>query len=272
MSNLEPVMGYKLDETMPLHQLAKRRIRKGRDLKVIITARDSSTGTGKTTLAAWLALQWNQLFTGSEWSADTQATLSAESYLDKYRDLKPGSVLLMDEAEELDARRSMASKNIEFSHEWMIMRTRQVISILTMPTVTALDSRLKELADVRINVLRRGEARVYGIKVMDHSQGRGPQVREPRMHTLTWPDVSEHPEMQRLDAMKQEKIDERVEDRDEEEVDPTEIERNTRKEIAQNMRESGKTLREISNEVEMSEGWVSNNTQKPVSKPDAQTA
>jgi hypothetical protein len=191
-----------IEPDAPIHQFRER---KGRDFKVLITARNSTTGTGKTTLACWLALNWDE-----DWSPEEKATLHVREYLQRYRELSPGSVLLMDEAEQVDARRSMSQKNVDFAEKWMMMRVRQVDSILTLPTASALDKRLKELADVRINVLRRGLARVYRIVVDDHSQ----EVQEWFMHELEWPDISDLPEMQHLDEMKQSKIEGEIFDPD----------------------------------------------------------
>jgi hypothetical protein len=240
----------------PLNQLREQRLGKNRDLKVIITSRNSTTGTGKTTLAVWLALNWDQ-----EWTAAEKGTLSVSEYLDTYQDLSPGSVLVMDEAEQLDARRSMSQDNVDFAEKWMMMRVRNVTSILTLPTASALDKRLKELADVRINVHRRGRARVYKISVDDHDTS---QVREWRWHDLEWPDISDHPEMQALDEQKQAKIDGELEAGDDDtQIDPKELRRQQKIEMAQRCRDNGDTLSEIADRVGMSEGWVSNNTEKP---------
>jgi len=247
-----------LNERMPLNQMRQRRLEKNRDLKVIITSRNSTTGTGKTTLAVWLALNWDD-----NWSADEKGTLSVSEYLETYPELEPGSVLLMDEAEQLDARRSMSQDNVDFAEKWMMMRVRNVTSILTLPTASALDKRLKELADIRINVTRRGRARVYKITIDDHNTS---DVREWRWHDLEWPDLSEHPEMQALDAQKQEKIDGELEaGKEEDTLSPKEAKRQQKIETAQRMRDNGKTMAEIADDVGMSEGWVSNNTKKPVS-------
>ena len=250
-----------IDESMPLHQFRQRRLRKNRDLKVIITSRNSTTGTGKTTLAVWLALNWDQ----HGWDADRKGTLSVKEYLDTYPDLQPGSVLVMDEAEQLDARRSMSQENVDFAEKWMMMRVRNVTSILTLPTASALDKRLKELADVRINVHRRGRARAYKITIDDHNTS---EVREWRWHDIEWPDLSDHPEMRALDEQKEAKIEGALEAAAEEEqsVDPDKVARQKKIEIAQNCRDTGDTLADIAERVDMSEGWVSNNTKKPAEK------
>jgi len=246
-----------IDDRMPLTQMRDQRLAKNRDLKVIITSRNSTTGTGKTTLAVWLALNWDP-----NWTAEQKGTLSVSEYLNTYKDLEPGSVLVMDEAEQLDARRSMSQDNVDFAEKWMMMRVRNVTSILTLPTSSALDKRLKELADIRINVHRRGRARVYKITVDDHDTS---QVREWRWHDISWPDIADHPEMQALDAQKQQKIDGELEAAAEEEesVDPDEIRRQEKIENAQRMRDNGHTLDEIAENVGMSHGWVYNNTEKP---------
>jgi len=248
-----------LNKRMPLNQMRQRRLEKNRDLKVIITSRNSTTGTGKTTLAVWLALNWD-----NNWTADEKGTLSVSEYLETYPELSPGSVLVMDEAEQLDARRSMSQDNVDFAEKWMMMRVRNVTSILTLPTASALDKRLKELADIRINVTRRGRSRVYKITIDDHNTS---DVREWRWHDLEWPDISEHPEMQALDKQKQEKIDGELEDGAEEDtLSPKEAKRQQKIDTAQRMRDNGKKMAEIADDVGMSEGWVSNNTKKPVSK------
>lgn len=248
MTNVPPI-----DPQMPLHQFRQKRLQKNRDLKVIITSRNSTTGTGKTTLALWLALNWDQ-----DWTADEKATLSVSEYLDRYQELSPGSVLLMDEAEQLDARRSMSQQNVDFAEKWMMMRVRNVTSILTLPTASALDKRLKELADVRINVHRRGRARVYKITVDDHNTS---EVREWGWHDLEWPDISDHPEMKALDAQKEEKINGVLEaEANDEPVDPEVAKEQKEREIAQNMRDNGSTVREIAAAVDRSLSWVSNHT------------
>jgi len=188
-----------IDPQTPLHQLREQRHEAGRDLKVIITARNSTTGTGKTTLACWLALSWDD-----DWTAEERATIHVNEFLDRYTEVPQNSVLLMDEAEQLDARRSMSNDNVNFAEKWMMMRVRQVDSILTLPTSSALDKRLKELADIRINVTSRGTARVYRIVIDDHDTSN---VREHFMHKLEWPDISDRQEMQTLDELKEEKIE-----------------------------------------------------------------
>lgn len=233
-----------LDPRCGLAKLRERRHRDGRDLKVIITQRDSETGGGKTTLACFLALSWDP----HGWDGEQKGTVSAQEFLDTYPSLPPHSALIMDEAEELDARRSMASENIEFSKDWMMMRTRQIDSILTLPTTSALDKRLLELADVRINVTARGEAECYRIKVDDHNPQRGAQ--QWHMHSIQWPDLSDHPEYLKLDEQKQAKIDEEAESKQSDDSEPSkaDLKRVIRQE-AKRRRRSGESIREIRDSI-----------------------
>jgi len=92
-----------MNPDQPLNKFRRGRQAQGRDTKIIITSRNSTTGTGKTTLAVWLALSWD--YYGFDAS---KATLEPTEYIDRYLETRPGEVLIMDEAEQLDARRSLA--------------------------------------------------------------------------------------------------------------------------------------------------------------------
>jgi len=245
----------RLNPDCKLAKIRRHRHREGRDLKVVITQRNSGTGGGKTTLAGWLCLNWDR-----DWSAEERATLDPDEFISKYPELPAHSCLLLDEAEELDARRSMAEQNVEFAKQWMMMRTRQIDSILTLPTASALDKRIKELADIRINVIERGVANVYKIRIDDHNTS---QVRERFLHELEWPDVSERKELQSLEALKNERIDGKVEDaKSDESQDPDDARREERIKNAQRLRNKGMTTREIGDVVGHSSSWVCNNTSK----------
>jgi len=164
-----------------LWQMFRKRKAERRDLKIIITSRDSQTGTGKTTLALWLALHFD------EWGFDaSQVTLHPKEFVELYKENAPGSVIIMDEAEQLDSRRSMSQKNVDFWNLWQTMRYRQITSILTLPTRSALDKRGLELADVWIQVTNRGFARVHKVGVGDYDGKTNPILLE----TLSFPDIS----------------------------------------------------------------------------------
>jgi len=201
-------MGHQIDESMPLHQLAAKRISSGRDLKIIITAKDSQTGVGKTTAAGWLALNWNLLFASQPWEAEKHGTLNPGEYFRIVKNIgneyPAGTTVIVDDAEELDARRSMQSLNVEFSQRWMLMRLKQAITIVTLPSPSAIDSRLEELADIWINIERRGRGLIHDIRVNSYGSRN---VMTEQKHKFTFPDVSDHPELELLREMKEEKMD-----------------------------------------------------------------
>ena len=192
-----------------------------RDLKIIITSRDSQTGTGKTTLALWLALHFDS------WGFDaSKVTLHPQEFVQLYTDNRPGSVIIMDEAEQLDSRRSMSQKNVDFWNLWQTMRYRQITSILTLPTRSALDKRGLELADVWIQVTNRGFARVHKVGVGDYDGRTNPMLLE----TLSFPDISYLPVKDAVDDKKVQLVEEGEEfvEAEGEVIDPDKIRQEAR--------------------------------------------
>jgi hypothetical protein len=270
------VEGYRIDPTMPLHRLAEERIKNGRDLKLIITAKDSQTGVGKTTLAGWLALQWTEQFTDHSWwvspdeYGEGMGTLNPKEYFSILGKIPSeygaGTVVIVDDAEELDARRSMQGLNVEFSQRWMLMRLKQAITIITLPSPKAIDSRLEELSDVWINIERRGRGLVHDIRVNSYGSRN---VMTEQKHKIVFPDVSDHPELEKLRRMKEAKMEawDTAEQDEQEEVDPDEVERDTKIQIAQRMRNNGVPIesqdpdtQDIAGTIGMSQSWISKNT------------
>jgi hypothetical protein len=260
---------HQIDLSSGLHRLAIDRIQSNRDLKVIITADASQTGVGKSTLAGWLAMSWTQMFTRRPWFCDPEeptegmATLHPGEYFEIIKQIgprfPPGTAVIVDDCEELDARRSMQNLNVEFSQRWMLMRLKQAITLLTLPSPSSIDSRLEELADVWINVRKRGEALVHFIDVQDYGAR---DVLTKREEWLEFPDVSDHPEMNKMRQMKQEKMRDWDEvDSEIEQVDEQEVESETLSKVAQELRDDGMSVREVADKIPRGRTWVSNNTE-----------
>lgn len=239
-----PEKAIKPDPDALPHKMRQTRHKNGRDLKVIVTQRNSGTGMGKTTLAVYLALCWDE----HGWNGYEKGTLEPEEFLSTYPELPAHSVLIMDESEALDNRRSMQQENIDFSKHWMTMRTRQIDSILTLPTIGALDKRLWELADLRLHVVEPGKAKVNRITVDDHNPLDG--VDEWDEEDFTWPDLSDHPQFKLLDKQKQAKIDAAGEDdeEDDEEIDASEVKKYAYKR-ARELRREGASVNDIRESV-----------------------
>jgi len=221
-----------------------------RDLKIIITSRDSQTGTGKTTLALWLALHFDS------WGFDaSKVTLHPQEFVQLYTDNRPGSVIIMDEAEQLDSRRSMSQKNVDFWNLWQTMRYRQITSILTLPTRSALDKRGLELADVWIQVTNRGFARVHKVGVGDYDGRTNPMLLE----TLSFPDISYLPVKDAVDDKKVQLVEEGEEfiEAEAESVDPEKIRQEERNEIIKSLTElENVTHKDIAEKVGLSRRQV----------------
>jgi len=223
-----------------------------RDLKIIITSRDSQTGTGKTTLALWLALHFDS------WGFDaSKVTLHPQEFVQLYTDNRPGSVIIMDEAEQLDSRRSMSQKNVDFWNLWQTMRYRQITSILTLPTRSALDKRGLELADVWIQVTNRGFARVHKVGVGDYDGRTNPMLLE----TLSFPDISYLPVKDAVDDKKVQLVEKGEEfiEAEAQTLDPDKIRKSTRDEVIRGMYEiEDVTQKQIADVVGITQRQVSN--------------
>ena len=135
---------------------------------VIVDAEDARTGVGKTSAAVAFAKYVAQMFDYQLQERDL--VLSGQEYLDLY-DKQPGeeqpSVAVWDEAVGAgsgDARRAMSQDNVDLGRAWQIMRTRRVISFVTLPDWGDLDSRLQKFADYRLWARRDiGEVNAYEI-------------------------------------------------------------------------------------------------------------
>ncbi len=178
----------------------------GRDMHVIVTAA-SETGVGKTTLAASLAIIFDQ----HGWTADKAAVADAAEYSKKYDEVDAGSVLLLDEAEKAaDARRGMSKESVEVSQAFATKRYQQVFGVLTAPSKSWVDNRLgSDSADYWIQALQtdmgrvKGEAKVYRLKNNEHYQ----QEYTQRTEYIHWPNLDWHPEFLELDRRKRELLE-----------------------------------------------------------------
>ena len=181
----------------PLHRLYVKRISQGRDLRVIISADSSATGVGKTTLAVLLALLWDP----HGWDP-VKGTLDPREFVYLYDQVRMGSVLLLDEAEQaVDKRRSQSNEALAVGHAFATKRYRQIPGILTLPSKDMMDARISEkLCDVWVVVREPGEADVY---VFDENVHTG-KVYHKKIATIEWPPLDEHPGFEAIEQKKHE--------------------------------------------------------------------
>lgn len=181
------------------------RLTNNRDMHVIITA-SAETGVGKTTLAFALAMLWDM----NGWSAE-KATLSPREYEMMYDEVPPGSVLILDEAEQAaDSRRGTSSDNVGLSQAFATKRYQQVFGILTAPSKGWVDDRIGgDSVDYWIQAQEtdegkpKGEAKVYRLRNNEHYESS----YKTRTETISWPVLDWHPEFKALENKKKERME-----------------------------------------------------------------
>lgn len=121
---------------------------------LIFDAENARKGVGKTSAAVFFARAFSRAFGFEIGEADL--VISGENYLSRLEE-HPGehqpSVVVWDEAVgggSGDSRRSMAEENRVMGQAWQMLRTKRVVSLVTLPDWNALDSRLQKLADYRL--------------------------------------------------------------------------------------------------------------------------
>jgi hypothetical protein len=182
------------------------RLKAGRDMHTYITA-EAETGVGKSMLALIICM----LCDVHGFEVGKKATLSPREYSARYDHVPPGSWLLGDEWERaMDTRRAMAKDNVELSHDFASKRYRQVFSVLTLPSRTWLDKRVRDdAADYWIQALStpdgepKGEARVYRLKTNEHYETNYTTKTE----IIEWPNIEKHSEYKRLNRLKKEELE-----------------------------------------------------------------
>jgi hypothetical protein len=187
--------------TGPFWQELGKRKRQERDAKIIITAADGQTGVGKTNFAVFLAKVCDTSAAG--FRADEKATLDVHRFLELYDSVEKGSAVILDEAEQIDSRRSMKHENIDAARKWETRRVNQITGILTLPSPESLDTRMERLADYWINITARGSAKVYKKKI--HPIKRNLYYKT--LQLVTWPNLDSDPDYKTLVNMKDEMID-----------------------------------------------------------------
>lgn len=179
------------------------RLQSDNDIKIIIQGKNSQTGIGKTTLAIELCRYIDQ----NGWDATEKAYIDVRRYLNNYLDVEPQSALLLDEiGQGADARRATSSENVDLSHGWQMLRSRNVATVATLPSTNTLDKRLLELADYWVLVKKRGVAQPYEIRVNDFN-GKVSRKPLPGEQHITFPDLPDSDDdKQHLDKIKDQKV------------------------------------------------------------------
>jgi len=188
-------------------EFIKNRLENKRDAKILITSKSASTGLGKSTLAILICKWIHEHYHNENWNAEEYGYINVNDYIEKYLNTKKKTALLLDEIEAgADNRRAMSGENVNLSKAWATLRMRNVVTIATLPSTMMLDSRMKTLADVWINVVNRGFAMPYWIWINDFTQEvrnvkfRHPQTGEQEL--ITWNAIDDDEDFKYMSELK----------------------------------------------------------------------
>lgn len=213
-NNTNELTGYRVRDFQytTLGKLILNRLYNNRDLKMLITSKGNTTGTGKTQLAIVLSKviekYVSEIFNrpNYSWNAEEYSFIDIYEYLNKYKNSEKGDTLITDEMEYLaDKRRSLSHANVHFSQAWQMLRYKNVITIGTAPSMANLDKRIAENTDIWINIQFPGYANVYYI-TMDDFSGEIIFKRLKQFgfrEILRWNPIDGDPDYQKLSEMKE---------------------------------------------------------------------
>jgi hypothetical protein len=250
---------------------------------VILVSASSSTpvsGTGKTTLLTQLARKFDRSPGGFD--ATEQATLDVGTLAyDLAPELPPGSALVGDEiqgtpgAEGFDARRGMKQEVIDGISAILANRNDGYTIILAAQQIGSLDKRLIPLIDAWILIREEPPepvATVHSIHDNDFNLS-SVDPRTPRLETISWEPVpGRDSDYAALEEMKEQAKTRGGSGDDDTGTDglpkPAQIE------LAQALRDTGKTLREIAknDKITYSRTWLGEHTTADSEEENTETA
>lgn len=245
--------------------------------KIIIDAENAATGVGKTSLAVSLAERLAELFDYDLQPEDM--TLSGKHYLRRWKehpDREQPSVIILDElagAGAGNARRSMSNQNVALGSAWQMMRKKRIITIVTLPHWSKADKWMRQQADYRLWCLAKpiGFYRAYRVGAT-FSEGNVALHRFKDVQRIPFRNLDaegnefyDHLTRKKDELLQSEFMDadELLEEAKEQRKDPEEAKREEKIRIAQNLRASDMTLKEVGAAVGMSDSWVAKYTDRP---------
>jgi predicted AAA+ superfamily ATPase len=121
-------------------------------------------GAGKTTLASIMAYLYKSMIENVNGSVELfsnfnlKGSTAMRTYTDWYKVADAqGSIIVWDEAHlMMDSRQSLKKENIVASHVLMFCRKMSSIQIFVTPSITNLDSRVRQMCEVLISATKVG--------------------------------------------------------------------------------------------------------------------
>jgi len=166
----------------------------------------------------------------------------------------------------------MSTQNVNLVKAWQLMRKKRIVSIMTLPQWSLIDKSMRKQADYRLWCLTKpiGYFKPYRVRtsfdtgeVTTHGYDDVQRIRFPNL------DKQRDPHYIYLAEKKDELLNsgefdaDILEDDDAEPADPEEAKRETKIDIAQKLRASDMTLKEVGAAVGMSDSWVAKYTDRP---------
>lgn len=251
------------------------------DFVMLITASSKTpvSGTGKSTLLAWLGKQTDR--TESGFDASEKATLDVgELAYELEPKLNSGSAIVGDEiqgtpgAEGFDGRRAMKQEVIDGISAILANRNKNYTIILGAQQFSMLDPRLIPVIDAWLLIRDEPPNPVgtyHKVYVEDYNL-KSPDLRTPAVEDFTWDALQDDEDYHTLEELKEEA---KTQGGDSEDEEDKELSNEVQARIAQQFRNAGRSLRWISenvDEVTYSRNWISEHTQPADDSTGGKTA
>lgn len=147
------------EDSHPLAEIYRKRVKQNRDLVVLITDSSNDRGTGKSTLGLRLAAGMDRT---DEGLTKEKTSISPYALTKAYVEQPHGSGLVLDESEVgMDKYRAGSAVNKSIRELVSTGRVMEKYTVMNAPADHLVDADLKSLVDVWILVERRGFAQVY---------------------------------------------------------------------------------------------------------------
>ncbi|WP_226043515.1 hypothetical protein [Natrinema sp. DC36] len=179
--------------------IGKRKLQ-GRDAKTLVTADHAETGVGKSSCCDFLGYVCD---TTEDGFSEEKVAIDPPEFFDLYGVVPAESAIVLEEGEQLDARRAMSNENVDASHTWAKERIRELIAFINLPSPEMIDGRLELLADFWINIEVRGRARIYKKKINRIKR----VVYYETMQVLEWPNMDGSDTFQLMKQQKEDHLD-----------------------------------------------------------------
>lgn len=259
-------------------QYRRRVLEADNDFIVVIAAASKSgiSGVGKTTLAVQLARYFDNSAGGFD--ASEKSTLDADKFskglLTDTENVPDQSAVIFDEAQGTlsgsgtDARRSMADSVMDVTTALSTMRFRQISAVVVTQSTKWIDKRVDDVLDALVLIQPRHnqnepvKGEVFDTYYNDLTLANNRYTEH--IDTVRWEALSkDDPDYQYLHELKQQSALNQVTAADDEDDEEQSLPKEKQVEIAQELRNNGMTLVDISNSplIDYSRNWVSEHTE-----------